>query len=188
MTLKAWSSRARDADLATLLKTREKLCADRAWCFVEGPTMSDFVDLSDVANLEELIQSAWHVRAFCEATELLARRSDFDGVQPWLVRVTGRTQPSSQGQDWKPHHLGAGKEQAMVLYGVADGGGAFVEGQQFRDAFRYPHVRSDNQGARASLIVEVHACCEGPPIVRWKSLRPLTEKLPPSAATAGRRP
>ncbi|MCB9609680.1 MAG: hypothetical protein H6716_24015 [Polyangiaceae bacterium] len=187
-TLKAWTSRASDADVGTLLTTTEGLGVDRVWCFVEGPTRSDLVDLPKVADLAKLVSHAWHVRAFSAKCELLARRSDFDGDRPWLVRFIGPEEPLAKNPAWEAHDLKRGTEQALMLYGVAVEDGTFVEGEQFRDAFRYPHVGTDTPGARASLVAEVHACSKGLPIVRWKELRSTAYKRPLSTATAARTP
>jgi len=166
-TWTAWSRKASDAELSALAKERFD-GGSISWCFVEGPTCSDFVGVEDVAVR---CGDAWLVRVFGEEGELAARRTGFDSERPWLVRVIAREVPT--GEDWQRHEIDTGTEQAMVLYGTADGRGGFVEGQQFRQPFEYPGVRVQGEGDRATLVVQVHGCAEGGSVVRWEALRRL---------------
>lgn len=161
----AWSRRASDAELTALAKERFG-GGSTSWCFVEGPTCSDFVGLEDVADR---CKDAWLVRVFGEHGELAARRTGFDIERPWLVRIIGPEAPAGEG--WQPHDMDEGNEQEVLLYGAADANGRFTEGQQFRQPFCYPGVPVRGEGDRATLEVQVHRCAEGGPVVRWKALR-----------------
>lgn len=161
----AYSRCATDAELAGSLVA---LVEDGGrWCFVEGPALSEFVE---IAAAGELVGESWLVRAFGAGGELFARRQGFDDERPWLVRVVASEPPA--GKSWASHEIGEGEEQALVLFGESDGEGGFVQGQQFRSPFRYPEVRC-SAGERAELVVERHPAAEGGPIVRWVALRPL---------------
>jgi hypothetical protein len=166
-TWTAWSRKASDADLAALAKERFG-AGSSSWCFIEGPTCSDFVAVEDVSVR---CGDAWLVRVFGENGELAARRTSFDSESPWLVRIIAQEAPA--GDEWRRHELEAGTEQAMVLYGTVDEQGRFVEGQQFRQPFRYPGLPAQHEGDRATLVVQVHPCTAGGPVVRWVALRPL---------------
>lgn len=172
----AWTRRATDAELVSFAEQLFPAAAD-VWCFVEGPRCSDFVGLEEVADR---CGDAWSVRVFGEDREIAARRRGFEDDSPWLVRVIGRVPPPGDG--WQGHPIDTGEKQVMILYGTADEEGRFIEGQQFRDAFRYPGVLA-RPGDRAALVVHVHPCDEGAPIVRWVALRPLEQ---PSAAGRNR--
>lgn len=172
-TWAAWSRKASDAELVEL--TRQRFTGDAdPWCFIEGPTCSDFVGAEGVATRTP---DAWLVRVFSENGELAARRTGFETEQPWLVRVIAAEAPA--GEDWQRHELGPGREHAMVLYGTSDGSGHFVEGQQFRQPFSYPGMQAPNMGDRATLVVQVHACEAGGPVVRWAALRSLASPTVP---------
>lgn len=164
---KAYSRAATDSELAESLEA----FADRAscWCFVEGPTRSEFVEL---ASAGELVGDSWMVRAFGDNGELVARRQGFDGERPWLLRLVRREPPKGEG--WICHQIEQGEQQVLVLFGESDGTGGFVQGQQFRSPFHYPEVMC-SEGGRAVLVVERHPAGEGGSIVRWVALRPLAD-------------
>ena len=161
---KAWTRRATDDELRCTMA--EVTAGSRRWCFVESPTCSDFLDEDDACAR---LGTAWLVRMFGRDGEIAARRTGFDSERPWLVRVIGRHAPDPSG--WQVHELGDGKEQALVLYGVPDGSGGFVEGTQFRDPFRYPDVAAQDDGDRATLLVCLHPAGEGKPVARWVALQ-----------------
>jgi len=160
---KAWSRTANDAELVDLVRAFAE--AATCWCFVEGPTCSEFVETGGVGDL---VGSAWMVRAFSRSGEFAGRRSGFDRDQPWLLRLVWREPPPGEG--WVQHEIGSGEEQVLVLYGESDGQDGFTEGRQFRDPFHYPGVRG-RDGERAALVVQRHPAGEGGPIVRWVELR-----------------
>lgn len=161
----AWTRRATDDDLVKLISQRSAL----RWYFVESPTCCDFVD---AGRAREFIPAAWLVRAFEPSQELAARRTGFDSPQPWLVRVIAQAAP--EGNDWKDHALKDGSEQKLVLFGEWNGDGSYKEGRQFRDLFWYPNVNG-SQDSRVCLVAQCQAAADGPPIVRWVKLVPLTE-------------
>lgn len=166
-TWAAWSRKASDAELVELARQRLTGGAE-PWCFIEGPTRSDFIGAQDVT---EDVGDAWLVRVFGASGELAARRTGFDTETPWLVRIIADKAPA--GEEWERHALGPGEEHAMVLYGAYDGSGSFVEGQQFRQPFHYPGVQPPKTGDRTTLVVQVHGCEVGGPVVRWAALRGL---------------
>ncbi len=159
---RAFTQRASDLEL---LRLGQSLSASVAWCFVESATVSEFLELAD---LERHISTAWLVRAFGETCELAARRIDFTSSSPWLVRLIGQTPPLTG--EWQEHSLEDGETSRMVLCGVSDARGRFIEGRQFRDPFAYPGLLS-GEGQRASLTVRVHPVDRGEPVVRWLALQ-----------------
>lgn len=153
------------------------------WCFVEGPTVCDFVTPDRAATL---IRSLWLVRLFDTERELTARRIGFDDKQPWRARVIGGQPPVSESThgeasgatggglgppraEWRPHALKSGEEHKLMLYGEGKNDGAFREDVRFRSVFSYPGVAATT-GARVCLVIGVHATADGPAVVRWVRL------------------
>lgn len=153
------------------------------WCFVEGPTVCDFVPPDRAVTL---VPRLWLVRLFDAERELTARRLGFDADQPWRARVIGQQRldeeathgkasgaaaggGSAHRAAWAPHALERGEERVLMLYGKGKNDDAFHEDSRFRDAFSYPGVPVI-PGASACIVMSVHGVPGGQAVVRWVRL------------------
>ena len=166
--LKIWTKSLSDDDVHnTLIESSAKLEATEHWCFVEGPTVCDFVSIDLAARA---IERVWLVRAFARDFEFFARRIGFEPGKSWMVRVIGASPP--QSNDWFEHTIKSENTSRILLFGKADGSGKFVEGTRFRDALEYPRVKTPI-GGRAGLLLSECGTDDGAPIVRWMALEQL---------------
>lgn len=149
------------------LRTEPAEAQEKHWCFVEGPTLCEFVVIDTAIRA---VSEAWLVRVFAQDFEFFARRTGFEQGKVWLTRFISCLPPTSSG--WLERSIQSEKTTKVLLYGKANNGGKFVEGTRFRDAFEYPHVKTP-VGEHAGLLMSECQIDEEAPIVRWLALEQL---------------
>jgi hypothetical protein len=166
-TFIACSCRASDTDLLAILAEILKSEGGTAWCFVEGPTRSGFIEPAQEVHHANQLAGLWQVRLFAEEFEIAARRCDFQDAQSWMVRWIAPAPP--EGHGWsKPVNLPPGKSQNLLLYGQATAEGRFREGRFLHATLQYSG-NGWKEGDQAVLVTETHPLDDSA-IMRWKRI------------------